>query len=249
MIATSPEALARETVVVDGLLGALRELLLDEPALAARGTLFFASSAGALYAASAARPPFYESSPVGSLAPYGREKLVQEGLFAETADLAGVDVVIGRFSNLYGPGQDLSKPQGLVSHVGNAALRREPISIYVPLDTIRDYLYAADAARMVVDSLQRRSAERAGGAPPTSTVKIFASEIETTVASVLAAWRQALRRPLRIALASSPVAALQPRILSFRSEVWPEVRQQPTPLTLGVDVLRRDQLRQLMTRT
>ena len=60
--------------------------------------------------------------------------------------------------------------------------------------------------------------------------KIFASEVETTVASVLGAWRQSLRRPLRVALASDPVGRLQPRILSFRSRVWPEVRGRPTLL-------------------
>ena len=55
-----------------------------------------------------------------------------------------------------------------------------------------------------------------------------------------------LRRPLRVALASSPAARLQPRVLSFRSRVWPEVRGQPTLLPLGVEAVRRDQLSRLM---
>jgi UDP-glucose 4-epimerase len=246
VVATSAASLARETTVVERLLSTLTRRLQDDRPLADRGTLFFSSSAGALYAASTAQPPFDEFSPVAALAPYGREKLAQEALFRDAVANADVDVVVGRFSNLYGLGQDLTKPQGLVSHVGRAALRHQPISIYVPLDTIRDYLFATDAGRMVAAALDRRADERRDGAAPAVTTKIFASEQETTVAAVLAAWRQALHRPLRVALASDPVAALQPRMLSFRSRVWPDLLGRPTRLTLGVDALRREQLARLM---
>ena len=177
-----------------------------------------------VYSASPAAPPFHERSPTGCLGAYGHEKLAQEDLFERFARDSSVDLLIGRFSNLYGPGQRLSKAQGLISHVGRAALRREPVSLYVPLDTIRDYLFAADAGRMAVDAVERLERERGGGAPHRIVTKIFASEVETTVASVLGAWRQSLRRPLRVALASDPARTLQPRILSFRSRVWPEVR-------------------------
>ena len=245
VVATSPEKLAQETVLLTRFLAGVADRLSDDPPLAQAGTLFFASSAGGVYAASGAAPPFDEHSPVGALAPYGREKLAQEELFTTLADACRVDLLIGRLSNLYGTGQKLSKPQGLISHVGRAALRREPVSIYVPLDTIRDYLFAADAGRMVVEAIEHRGVSRHEGAPGGSTTKIFASEVETTVASVLGAWRQALRRPLRIALASSPAGQFQPRVLSFRSRVLPDVRGQPTLLPLGVDAVWRDQLARL----
>jgi UDP-glucose 4-epimerase len=246
VLATSGPALAQETLLLSRFLAAVADRLSSNPALTEAGTLFFASSAGGIYAASSVPPPFDELSPVGALAPYGREKLTQEELFAQVASSCGVDVLIGRFSNLYGPGQNLSKPQGLIAHVGRAALRHEPVSIYVPLDTIRDYLFAADAGRMAVEAIKLRETFRRGGAPPGTTIKIFASEVETTVASVLRAWRQVLRRPLRISFSGSPVGRLQPRVLSFRSRVWPELRGQPTLLQLGVDTVRRDQLARLM---
>jgi UDP-glucose 4-epimerase len=246
VVATSPEALAQETLLLASFLATVADRLADEPALAQTGTLFFASSAGGVYSASGSPPPFDEGSPVDALAPYGREKLAQEALFSRLADAFEIDLLIGRFSNLYGPGQKLSKPQGLVAHVGRAALRREPVSIYVPLDTIRDYLFAMDAGRMAIDTIHRLEESRRKGAPRWSITKIFASEVETTVASVLGTWRQALRRPLRLALASSPAGRLQPRVLSFRSRVWPDVRGQPTLLPLGVDAVRRDQLARLL---
>ena len=181
-----------------------------------------------------------------AIAPYGHAKLEQEEHFARAADAGGVDLVLGRLSNLYGPGQNLSKPQGLVAHVGKAALRRQPISIYVPLDTIRDYLFATDAARMVVRAVERREEARRRGEGRTTVTKIFASEVETTVASVLGTWRRVLRRPLRVALASDPNGSVQPRTLAFRSHVWPDLRGVPMPFHLGVDAVRRDQLARLL---
>jgi UDP-glucose 4-epimerase len=239
-VVTTPSALSLETLLLARLLGTVTRRVSGDRALARKGILFFASSAGGVYAGGA--PPFDESSPEHPLAPYGRTKLLQEEFVTKLATACGVDLLIGRFSNLYGPGQNLAKPQGLVAHIGHAALRREPISIWVPLDTIRDYLFAPDAGRMVVASIERREEARCRGEPPTATTKVFASEVETTVASVLGTWRQALRRPLRVALGSSPSSNLQPRILSFRSRVWPDLRGQPTLLPLGVAALRRDQL-------
>ena len=246
VVATSPEAVEQETALLDRFLAALGNRLIDHPGLARSGTLFFASSAGGVYAASTDSPPFDERSAVGALAPYGREKLAQEALVMRVAESCETDALIGRLSNLYGAGQDLAKPQGLIAHVGRAALKREPVSIYVTLDTIRDYLYAPDAGRMVAGALLHRETERADGAARASITKIFASEVETTVATVLAVWRQVLRRPLRVALASSPTGRLQPRVLAFRSHVLPELRGQPTLLLLGVDAVRRDQLTRLL---
>ena len=65
-------------------------------------------------------------------------------------------LLVGRISNLYGPGQNLAKPQGLVSQLCRAQLTRQPLSVYVSLDTMRDYLYVDDAAAMVVAATRRR---------------------------------------------------------------------------------------------
>jgi len=246
VVATPLAALSRETELVRCFAERLADLLSGDPDLAACGVVFVASSAGGVYSASPASPPFNEGSETGCLAPYGRAKLEQETLWEVFAHQTGVDLLVGRFSNLYGPGQRVSKGQGLISTVGHAALKREPVSLYVPLDTIRDYLFAADAGRMTVDALERLEAERRAGAGHRVILKIFASEVETTVASVLGAWRGSLRRPLRVALASNPASRLQPRVLSFRSRIWPDLRGRPTLLPLGIEAVRRDQLGRMM---
>src|SRR4051794_15941105 len=118
------------------------------------GAFFFASSAGGLYAG-AAHPPFDESTVPAPLAPYGRTKQLHESMVTVWAGRTGVLTVVGRIANLYGPGQRLDKPQGLISQLCRAHLRRQPVSIYVPLDTIRDYLFAPDCARMIADAFER----------------------------------------------------------------------------------------------
>ena len=99
----------------------------------------------------------------------------------------------------------------------------KPFSIYVPLDTIRDYLFAADAGRMVAEAIGTGTTNATRrGRRGENDHKIFASEVETTIASVLGAWRQALRRPPRVALAPARHEPRQPRVSAFRSRVWPE---------------------------
>ena len=238
-IDTAPEVLSLETLLLSRLLDAVARRVSNDPGWRRPARSFRLVRGRRLRRR---RSAVRRVSPEHPLAPYGREKLLQEELVVKFAATRRVDVLVGRFSNLYGPGQTLSKPQGLVAHVGRAALLREPVSIWVPLDTIRDYLFAADAGRMAAAAIERREDARRRGEQAGVTTKIFASEVETTVASVLAAWRQALRRPLRVALGSSTVGTLQPRVLSFRSRVWPDLRGQPTLFPLGVAALQRDQL-------
>ncbi len=58
-------------------------------------------------------------------------------------------IVIGRFSNLAGPGQNLVKQQGLVSQLCRAVVQRQSLNVFVPMETLRDYLDVDDAAAMV----------------------------------------------------------------------------------------------------
>ncbi len=92
---------------LEGLLMGLRGALPS-----GRGCFFLTSSAGGVYAG-ASEPPFTTRTAPVPLSPYGELKLAQEAAAAET--LAGVvPVIIGRVSNLYGPGQNLDKLQGLI---------------------------------------------------------------------------------------------------------------------------------------
>lgn len=201
-----------------------------------RCTLFFASSAGGLYAG-ADDPPFTERKDVSPLAPYGRAKLRAETVFTRVAT-AGSRVVLGRISNLYGPGQNLAKPQGLISQLCLAHHLARPIGIYVSLDTLRDYIFVDDCADLVLDLVDRA----ARGAPSTQpVVKILAAQTSVTIAELIGTMRALNKRKPQAILAASPLGARQARDLRFRSVVWPELDERPsTPLPVGIAATSED---------
>jgi UDP-glucose 4-epimerase len=233
--ATSSEQLDREVHLLAGLLDRL-----GGPQ-AARGRVFQSSSAGGVYAGSGAAP-FDESTPPRPLAPYGRSKLAMEAAVRDWARTHGGRAVVGRLSNIYGPGQDLGKPQGLITQLVRAHLLRDPLRVYVPLDTLRDYLYVSDAAELVVDCLDRLAAEPAGQ----HVVKVLATQQAVTVGAVLGELTRVLRRRPQIVLGASPVARFQAIDLRLRSRVWTELDRRPlTPLPAGIHAVMEDVGRQV----
>lgn len=198
----------------------LLQSVLDALAGAGRadgGVVFHASSAGGVYAG-ALGAPFSELSPVAPLGDYGRAKLSAEAIVDDFGKRTGATTVIGRIANLYGPGQNLAKPQGLISHLCRGYLLAAPVSIYVPMDTLRDYLYVSDAAEMVADAL-----DVAGRHPGESVTKIFASGTTVTIGAILGACRTVFRRKPNVILAASKLAAVQSQDLRLRSVQWPEI--------------------------
>ncbi|WP_093248258.1 NAD-dependent epimerase/dehydratase family protein [Tessaracoccus oleiagri] len=192
------------------------------------GAVFFASSVGGVYAGNPA-PPFTEDSAPIPLAPYGVAKLRAEELLREWSSSTGTPSLVGRITNLFGPGQDLSKPQGLVSQICANHVRRSPSSIWVSLDTIRDYLYAPDAGTLVRDSMVRLRAE--GG----FVIKILGSGRPMSIATLIGETKRVLGRKPDLLLGGSPNARYQVRDLSVRSIRWVEVDQIAfTPFGVGV---------------
>ena len=239
VMGTSARALDLELV-------ALRETLaaLGTAPQGNRGAFFFASSAGGVYAG-VGMPPYDESSPVRALAPYGRAKLDAEALVTDWSQGTGTPSLIGRISNLYGPGQNLAKAQGLISQICRSHLTGQPLSIYVSLDTLRDYLFAPDCAGLIVAGLARLRQEHSAKGPSVVT-KIFASQRAITIGAVLGEMRRIFKSSPRIVLGASSVASVQAKDLSLRSRVWPEIdRRSLTPFPVGVATTAADLLRRL----
>jgi UDP-glucose 4-epimerase len=200
----------------------------------APGALFLASSAGGVYAG-VGTPPFSECSPVAPLAPYGWNKLDQESMARLWSKETATPLLIGRLSNLYGPGQNISKSQGLISQICLRVLARQPLILYVPLDTMRDYLFATDAGRLVADGLTRLHQESLRSQTTPAVVKIMASHQPATVASVLAQFRWITKRPASVIFAVSSNTQRQARDLRMMSTVWPELDRHPvTTLSEGM---------------
>lgn len=205
------------------------------------GRVFLASSAGGVYGGSPGRP-LTEASAPRPISEYGRAKLAQEEALAAWASVRPrVSTLVGRLANLYGPGQRLDKPQGLISHMSRCLIFGVPVHVYVPLDTIRDYLYAEDAGRRVVGGLARLGREAPGGGR--QVTKVYASERETTVGGLIGVFRRIAKRQLRVVSGLNPVRAQQPARLQFRSTVWRDQAEGVrTELLDGVSRVHRHQL-------
>ena len=227
--------LAEETRALAHLL----ELLLREANLrAAPAAVAFASSAGSIYAG-ATEPIISERSSPSPNTPYARAKLEQEEIVTAFARAHGKSTaLIARLSTLYGPGQSHGKPQGLIAHIARALVRNQPVRIYVPLDTVRDYLAADDAAAAMfkaLEALAALAAVRTQGAGSAVLTKIFASERPTTIAEIVAVFRRIARRAPRIITSASRLSALYPRRMRFASVAARELSRPPrVSLLVGV---------------
>jgi UDP-glucose 4-epimerase len=205
------------------------------------GHVVLASSAGGVWAGHQGAA-ITESTPTCAISGYGRLHLAREDALTRFASRhESVRTAIVRVSNLYGPGQRLDKPQGLVSQISRALIHRRPIHVYVPLDTVRDYLFAADAGAGMGDVLELLRQTAGPGEEPLR--KVLASEDEVSVGGILAVFRRITRRRVPVVAGVSAFGQLQPRRLRFRSEVWAGAgHHHRTPLLEGVAEVYRHQL-------
>lgn len=234
----TPQAEAlTELDMLEALVTGLRSALPTGP-----GCVFLASSAGGVYAGSA-NPPFDARTDPRPLSPYGELKLAQEALV--TTELAHVvPVVIGRIANLYGPGQNLDKLQGLISRLALAAVTRQPINIFVPLDTIRDYIYADDAAQLVLAATDPQT--QANNEPPDARIEVLASGQGTTIGQLMRMMNEIAKRRVPVALGSHASAQAQAADLRL-TPTW--VAERPTTLPAGMKAVHDDILRRVQAQS
>lgn len=232
VVSSTEEVLNQEVVKIRAL---LENLATRQRSVLRHGVLFYASSAGGVYAGSAS-PPFDEFRLACPLAPYGEQKLVCEQLFTEFAELTGARVGVGRIANLYGPGQNRVKSQGIVTTVCKAMLLRQPIEIYVPLDTIRNYVYVDDAATIIASFVLRLRGADSGSI----MTKVVASDRNSSISYLLHECKFVFGHRPRVILSSSTFGALQARDLRLQSKVWPEIDQFTFVLpAVGISRVRR----------
>lgn len=225
-MSSSKDQLAPETQAFSLLLSRVE----SEPKLTANpGAVAFASSAGAVYAGSSDYIVTENTSPAPTTA-YAREKLKQEELLRACVDRNDeMAALLARISTLYGPGQSHGKRQGLLAHIARCMLRNQPVQIYVPFDTIRDYILAADAAVATISAL------RATGEKRRVLTKIIASESPTTIAEIISNFKRIARRPPRIVTSASTMTGVYSRRIQFRSLVAPQCKR-PSSANLLVGI-------------
>ena len=233
---TSRAATAQELHVFQAFVNELKQ-----QAPNSQGTFTLASSAGGVYAGSQ-HPPFTSSTEPTPISAYGELKRSQE-LATEPLARAGISTTIARIANLYGPGQDLTKLQGVVSRLCLSATSRAVINIFVPLDTLRDYIYVDDAAqRLLYWSGIHHTRDHEN-----PTVRVIASGQPMSLGHVINTVQDVLHTRIPVSFGSNSAAQAQAPDIRLHPDEDETIAAMPlTPFPAGVrrvfeDLLERTQ--------
>jgi UDP-glucose 4-epimerase len=144
--------------------------LLDRLAEVERPPFVVLAGTGGYVYDPAATLPFREDSATAPRTAYGRAKLGLEQAIADRR--AAVPGVSLRLATVYGPGQRVSKGQGVIAHWLAAAAAGRPLRLFGNPGTVRDYVYIDD----VVDALARIGEFGRDGAAPPDVINIGSGE-------------------------------------------------------------------------
>ncbi len=118
--------------------------------------IVFASSGGAIYGDHPVRPTPIIHNP-SPLSPYGINKFGFEKYLEGSRVLGGPSAISLRFSNFYGPRQQISKESGegnvVTLFLNRILVTGQPITIFGAGDASRDYLYVDDAVSVILKGL------------------------------------------------------------------------------------------------
>ncbi|HET6615408.1 MAG TPA: NAD-dependent epimerase/dehydratase family protein, partial [Dehalococcoidia bacterium] len=136
---------ARRRVVVSGT-GGLPTVLVQAMRQAGVGKIVFSSSA-TVYG-TPERLPIRETDPLGAQSnPYGASKVATEAFVAVYNQLFGMDALILRYFNPYGPNELHDPETHAIPNFIKSMLAQEPIPLYWKGEQVRDFIYVDDLAR------------------------------------------------------------------------------------------------------
>jgi len=197
------------------------------------------SSAGGVYG-EASDEVITESTIPNPISDYGKVKLQQEIELTELASSARFRTLIARVSNAYGPRQDLNKKQGLISHLVQAALSNQPITIYVPMETKRDYIFADDVGAKISKFISICK-----GKDYKPEVKIISSGVSSSISEVVSEIDRLSGMITPIVFAEQRETGLQPTSFVFESSVLPAIEDYAcTSLAEGIGFIIESQKRE-----
>ncbi|WP_421548316.1 NAD-dependent epimerase/dehydratase family protein [Pseudomonas sp. QD4] len=114
----------------------------------------FASSA-AIYGNNGEGTAIPEYTAKSPLTPYAADKLASEYYLDFYRRQHGLEPVILRFFNIFGPRQDPSSPySGVISIFTERAMAKQPVAVFGDGDQTRDFVYVADLVSILIQALQ-----------------------------------------------------------------------------------------------
>ena len=109
----------------------------------------FASTSAAY--GDAPEQPKHEGMPTHALSPYALQKVIGEEYCQLFTELYGLETVVTRYFNVYGPRQDLSsRYSGVISIFIKALCEEAPVTIHGDGEQTRDFVYVGDVVSGVL---------------------------------------------------------------------------------------------------
>jgi UDP-glucose 4-epimerase len=167
---------------------------------------------------------------------YGFAKLQTEGQLLEFAKHSNLTIVIFRLANIYGPGQDMSKSQGIISAIANSLHYHKPVNIFVSLKTVRNFIYADDAGEVIARCVTQLAKDRKSNI----FLKLVASDRNISLSSLMNEFRLVYGRRPMVVNTVPDSAVNHPVNLQLQSNVDDSSQNLSfTPLAVGIYRVRQ----------
>jgi UDP-glucose 4-epimerase len=114
--------------------------------------VLFVSSGGAVYGKNV-QCPIPETSLTDPISPYGLQKLIIEKLLYLYHHLYGLNYIVTRLANPYGPYQRPNSGLGMLTTLVYKSLNKESINLYGDGSVKRDFIYIYDAVEAISNLL------------------------------------------------------------------------------------------------
>ncbi len=163
--------------IFDADVNILGSLNLLEEAVAHKARRFvYIASAGAGYG-EPGNLPAKEDSPINPITPYGISKHTVEHYLFTFHHLYGIEYVVLRYGNVYGPRQSSQGEAGVFAIFSEQLLEGIQPVIYGDGSKTRDYVYVSDVADANVAAISRGEGEifNIGSGEPTSDQQVFST--------------------------------------------------------------------------
>jgi UDP-glucose 4-epimerase len=114
----------------------------------------FLSSGGTIYGDPPSLEPIREDAAKLPISSYGLSKVISEEYISFLTRNRTFESIIFRPSNVYGPYQNLKKPQGVIGYAFKSIIENSSIDLYDNGVVIRDFLYVKDLAKALHLSIE-----------------------------------------------------------------------------------------------
>ena len=115
----------------------------------------YLSSGGTVYGDTTQNLPLDEDHPKQPISEYGLSKLVTENYIEFITKSGTFESFILRPSNVYGPYQNLNKPQGIIGFAFKSLIDDSTLDLYDDGKVVRDFVSVADLASAVIKCIEK----------------------------------------------------------------------------------------------